>query len=151
MSGELRELRKRSGLTLEEVARPLGFSVSHLNRVENGIRKPRPDDVAVLLGFYRVPTSNRTDLLALAREGQDYNWWQVDDGNFTMLESFMKIEREATTLQNFELSVIPGLLQLPQYTRALCRGANEHLTEDDVEEIIKHRRKRQHDWRKFGP
>lgn len=152
MSAELRELRRRSGLALEDVARPLGFSVSHLSRVENGIRKPRPDDVGALLGFYRVPTPRRDDLVALAREGQSYNWWQADDGSFSMLESFMIFEREATVLRNYELSVIPGLLQVPEYTRALCRGANENLTDDDVEKIIKYRTMRQQDWRRTdGP
>lgn len=143
VSAELRELRRRSGLALEDVARPLGFSVSHLSRVENGIRKPRPDDVGALLGFYRVPASRRDEMISLAREGQDRNWWLIDDGGFSTVEDFMSIERDASALYNYQSDVVPGLLQLPEYTRAFCKGVSLVLDDDDIEQVVNFRAARQ--------
>lgn len=150
VSAELRELRKQSGLALEEVARPLGFSVSHLSRVENGIRMLQPDDVAALLGFYRVSTAKRADLLALVRDGDKYNWLLEHDGSFTMLENFMKFERQAVALKNYQTLIIPGLLQVPEYTRAYCVGANAKLDEVDPDQVINYRMRRQQDCRRPG-
>lgn len=150
VSAELRELRKQSGLALEEVARPLGFSVSHLSRVENGIRMLQPDDVAALLGFYRVSTAKRADLLALVREGDKYNWLLEHEGNFAVLEAFMRFEREAVDVKNYESSVIPGLLQVPEYTRSYCLGVDPNTPESHVEKIINYRMRRQQDCRKPG-
>jgi len=149
VSAELRELRRRSGLSLEDVARSLDFSVSHLSRVENGIRKPQVDDVAALLGFYRVPRAKRAELLDLVRDGAKYNWLLEDDGSFRMLESFIQFERQAVAVKNYQLSVLPGLLQTPEYVRALVKGIDPDLAERDVETIIGYRMKRQQDCR--GP
>lgn len=150
VSGELRELRARSGTSLQEVTDALGISVSHLSRVENGIRKPRYEDVAALLGFYRVPSQRREELLDLVQKGDKYNWLQEHDGSFAILEAFMRFERDAVAMKNYESSVVPGLLQMPEYARAYCFGASRKITECDAERIVNYRMQRQQDCRRPG-
>ena len=95
VSSELRELRLRSGLAAEEVARSLGMSMSKLSRMETGQRGLFPDDVAALLGLYRVPAERREELLALVRNGANRNWWQVQDGRLpAMWEDLIRFEKE---------------------------------------------------------
>lgn len=77
VSSELRELRLRSGLGAEEVSTALGISMSKLSRMENGQRGLQVDDVAALLGLYRVPAKRREELLELVRNAAKPNWWQV--------------------------------------------------------------------------
>lgn len=149
VSGELRELRHRHGLAADEVARALGMSVSKLSRLENGIRKPFPDDVCALLGLYRVPAPRRDELLSLVRDGEDCNWWRVQDGNMpAMWEELPKFEREATAIRNYELAIVPGLLQTPEYARAFMKGANEDLSSEELEMQVEHRMNRQTSWRR---
>ena len=137
VSGELRELRRRHGLAGEAVAGALGLSVSKLSRMENGICKPAPDDVSALLGLYRVPAPRRDELLALVREGQEYNWWQVEDGKMpSMWEDIVTFEKRAIELQNYELAIVPGLLQTPEYVRAFSSVANGKLTAGEIETLV---------------
>ena len=149
VSGELRELRHRHGLAADEVARALGMSVSKLSRLENGIRKPFPDDVCALLGLYRVPAPRRDELLSLVRDGEDYNWWRVQDGNMpAMWEDVVSFEKEATAVRNYELAIVPGLLQTPDYTRAFAASANESMKAEEIEALVDVRASRQKHWRR---
>lgn len=75
VANELRELRRRCGLTGDEVAQSLGMSAAKLSRLERGYRGLRPDDVSALLGLYRVPVQRRDELLAIVRGGGEPNWW----------------------------------------------------------------------------
>src|SRR5690349_4584689 len=76
-SAELRELRKKAGLTCAEVAAALGTSTTKISRMETGERGLYVDDVSALLGLYRVPAIHREQLLDLVRNGADPNWWQL--------------------------------------------------------------------------
>lgn len=149
VSGELRELRRDHGLAADEVARALGMSVSKLSRVENGVRRPVPDDVSALLGLYRVPARRREELLSLVRDGEDYNWSRYQNGKLpAMWDELPKFEQEATVISNYELAVIPGLLQTAEYVRACVTAANEDLSAADLDMYVEHRMARQANWRR---
>ena len=150
VSGELRELRRRHGLAGEEVAGALGISVSKLSRMENGICKPAPDDVSALLGLYRVPAPRRSELLSLVREGQEYNWWRPTDGNDapSVWQDIVTFEREASALQNYELGIIPGLLQTAEYIRAFSAAVSNDPNTENVENQVDLRALRQQNWRR---
>lgn len=149
VSGELRELRHGYGLAADEVARALGMSVSKLSRVENGIRRPAPDDVSALLGLYRVPAPRRDELLSLVRDGEDYNWSRYQNGKLpAMWDELPKFEKEATAIRTCELTVVPGLLQTSGYVRACVSAANEQLSAEETEKRVEHRMARQANWRR---
>lgn len=144
VSSELRELRLRSGLAAEEVARSLGMSMSKLSRMETGQRGLYPDDVAALLGLYRVPAERREELLALVRNGANRNWWQVQDGRLpAMWEDLIRFEKEAVAIHNYETMVVPGLLQTSEYAAALAEGTDPDLTPRDIETLVTARMSRQ--------
>lgn len=149
VSGELRELRHRYGLAADEVARALGMSVSKLSRVENGIRRPAPDDVSALLGLYRVPAPRRDELLSLVRDGEDHNWSCYQDGTLpAMWDELPRFEKEATAIRTCELTVVPGLLQTSDYVRACISAANEQLSAEETDKRVEHRMTRQANWRR---
>lgn len=51
---KLRELRKKAGLTLIDVAEVLGVSESQVSRYETGARRPRLDEAYKLAQLFRV-------------------------------------------------------------------------------------------------
>ncbi|MFF2650296.1 helix-turn-helix domain-containing protein [Streptomyces sp. NPDC058045] len=57
---QLRELRRRAGLTLEAAARDAGLSPAHLSRLETGRRQP---SLPMLLALARVYATTVADLL----------------------------------------------------------------------------------------
>ncbi|WP_179724933.1 helix-turn-helix domain-containing protein [Saccharopolyspora hordei] len=144
VSSELRELRLRSGLPAEEVANALGFSMSKLSRIENGQRGLRADDVAALLGLYRVPVQRRDELLALVRSGSDPNWWQVQNGRLpAMWSDVIRFEKEAVAIRNYETMFIPGLLQTAEYVGAIGRGTQPDIGVEELDTLVSARLGRQ--------
>ncbi|MGJ7906530.1 helix-turn-helix domain-containing protein [Actinopolyspora sp. H202] len=144
VSGELRELRARNGLSAAEVSRSLGISMSKLSRMETGTRGLAADDVAALLGLYRVPSQRREEILALVRNGTDRNWWQVQHAALpAMWQDLMRFETEATAIHSWESQAVPGLLQTDEYAEAVIRGTTHGLPEREVRRLVEARIGRQ--------
>lgn len=144
VSGELRTRRKNAHLTCADVARGLGCSVSKVSRMETGARGLYPDEVAAYLGFLRVPAALREELLALVREGADRNWWQTRNGKLpTSWRNVIRLETDATALRNYESQLVPGLLQIPEYTRAVLAATTEGITDAELDRLTTARLARQ--------
>jgi transcriptional regulator with XRE-family HTH domain len=144
VSTELRELRKKAGLTCADVARALGTSITKISRMETGERGLYVDDVAALLGLYHVPAKRREELLDLVRNGGDPNWWQLKPSDLpTEWRDLMALEADAVAITNFEPLVIPGLLQTSEYATAVISGTNPELTDTEANKLVATRMGRQ--------
>jgi hypothetical protein len=132
-----------AGLTCLDVATALDCSVSKISRMETGDRGLYADDVSAILGLLRVPAAKRGELLALVREGEERNWHEIHGKLPPNWKDLMRFESEATTIQNFDPMLIPGLGQVADYSRALIRGSNPNLTEDEISALVAARMARQ--------
>ncbi|MFR9731809.1 helix-turn-helix domain-containing protein [Saccharopolyspora sp. MS10] len=122
VASRLRDLRLRSGSTASEVARALGISPTKLSRMESAQRGLKSDDVAALLGFYRVPARERQDVLNLVRNAMSPNWWTIPHSSLEQTwADFTSFEAEATALRSYETMLVPGLLQSPGYVAAVAQ------------------------------
>jgi transcriptional regulator with XRE-family HTH domain len=142
VSQELRELRRKAGMTCAEVATALGTSITKISRMETGERGLYADDVSALLGLYRVPASYRDELLDLIRNGADPNWWQLKSLP-NEWRDLIALESEAQTIANFEPLLIPGLLQTAEYTTTIISCTDPSLLEKDRNSLVATRMARQ--------
>lgn len=125
LRGDLFRLRKANGLTQEEVARDLEWPTSKLIRIEGGSRSVTETDLGALLSRFGV--SSETDherLRALCRGGLEIGWWHAyrDEIPAPYL-TYVGYEAGATFIRQFPGTVIPGLLQTPEYAEALTASA----------------------------
>lgn len=125
LGGELKRLRDRAGLKLEDVARKLECSQSKISRLENGKGVPRWRDVRDMLEVYGVEDAElRERLESWARTGQAKMWWQsyadvIPSGTLPYVE----LEWDATRIEAFEAHIVHGLLQTRDYARAVLETA----------------------------
>ncbi|MDQ3405281.1 MAG: helix-turn-helix domain-containing protein [Actinomycetota bacterium] len=139
----LRQLRERNDLTLEQAAEllragPGKWSRSKLSRIETREQGVRSQEVDQLLALYGVTDDElRTWLLDLATTADERGYWLAirkdlpgDFHEFLNVEAALVAFRQLTTL------VMPGLLQTPDYTRALVIGANPGLAFEVVERRV---------------
>lgn len=127
-----------------QVAQILGMSQSKLSRMETGARGLSADDVAALLGLYRVPERRREELLDLVRQSEDRGVWYGAGSNLPELwQTLIDFEARATRIQNFEALVIPGLLQTPDYAAAIIQRINKSITDRELENLVAARSARQ--------
>jgi transcriptional regulator with XRE-family HTH domain len=121
---ELKRLRETTGMTQEDVAGQLDWHPTKIMRIETGRTAPHPNDVRVMLGLYGVADNGiLAGLLKLAKDARQRGWWySYKDVLLSRFELFLGLESEADTIRDFELSMIPGLLQTDDYARELIRG-----------------------------
>src|SRR4030095_3104893 len=76
LRAELRQLRLDRGLTQDQVATDMEWSLSKLIRIENGTVAISVSDLRSLLSYYGVHEQHRVDsLLELARAAKRRMWW----------------------------------------------------------------------------
>lgn len=137
----LRAMRTEAGMTVEQVAEALLVSSSKVSRLETGHRGASARDIRDLSGLYGVTDpALRKHLDTLAREGRGQAWWQPYDLPYA---TYVGLEAEAATISDFESGVIPGLLQTPDYARAVHEANMPRLSPAVIEQRIEVRRTRQ--------
>ncbi|MCX4632387.1 helix-turn-helix transcriptional regulator [Streptomyces sp. NBC_01443] len=142
LGSELRRLREISGMTTQQVTERLLISQPKISLLENGRRVIKPRDVRDLCGLYGVQDQQRVDhLMQLARESGQQGWWNsygdIPYGDYIGLEA------EAAAIRLYEPLVIPGLLQIPAYARAVIAGTIPHVTPEQAAARLKVRLRRQ--------
>ena len=137
----LRKLRTEKGLTVEQAAERLMFSMSKLSRIETGHGVPTRRDIRDLCDLYGVTDEAERDRMKkLAEEGKRQAWWQSYDLPYS---TYVGLEAEATAISDFQSSVVPGLLQTADYARAGHEGAMPRLSPGEIERRIEAKLTRQ--------
>lgn len=108
--------------------------------METGERGLYADDVAAMLGLYRVPQQRRLELLRLVRTCQEPNWWQLSDelppDQQASWHDVIDLESRAVSIVNFETVLVPGLTQTPEYAAAVLRGTMNNPSDRVVEHLV---------------
>ena len=121
---ELKRLREATGLTQEEVAGQLDWHPTKIMRIETGAPPRTPTTCGSCWACTAFPTPEvLSGLLKLAKDARQRGWWySYKDVLLSRFELFLGLESEADTIRDFELTMIPGLLQTDDYARELIRG-----------------------------
>jgi transcriptional regulator with XRE-family HTH domain len=140
LGARLRKLRTDRGWTVERVAEQLQFSPSKVSRLENGFRGVSARDIRDLCDLYGVRDEQRQQLVDLAAEGKQRAWWQSRDLPYS---TYIGLEADAASIEDFGLGLIPGLLQTEDYARAVLTAIHPRLTADVIEQRLAGRLERQ--------
>lgn len=124
LRSELVRLRKEKKLTQEQVARQLEWSPSKLIRVEGGKNAITRTDLQALLRVYDVTSEDRQERLqALARGAREPAWWNAYKGDLDpRFLNYVAYAAGAAFIRQFHPTVVPGLIQTPEYAEVLSTG-----------------------------
>jgi transcriptional regulator with XRE-family HTH domain len=137
----LRQLRTERGLSIDEVTERAMFSATKLSRLETGRVGASPRDIRDLCIVYGITDSaERDQLMALAREGKQRGWWQEFDLPYA---NYVGLEAEAASISQYESDIVPGLLQIEGYARAIFQAGDPPLDTSAIEGRIQARIRRQ--------
>ncbi|MGH9213852.1 MAG: helix-turn-helix domain-containing protein [Acidimicrobiales bacterium] len=142
---ELRRLRQGAKISAEEAATRLELSASTISRGETGIVTIHPRDVDAMLRLYGVTDGRKREaLLALARKSRERGWWHHYRNILSNdMVNFISVEYGASTMSGYQTLVLPGLLQTPDYTRAIAALLPRPSKPEVVEQLVKIRIQRQ--------
>ncbi|MBA0127671.1 helix-turn-helix transcriptional regulator [Haloechinothrix sp. YIM 98757] len=129
---ELRIARESAGMTQEQLATCAYVSKSTIAMVETCQRPPKKDLTTALDSTF--DTEGRFERMreALLKAEVAPEWFLP----------WRDREREATALRSYHSGLVEGLLQAPDYIRAVLR-ADASLTDDDVDQRVAARLERQ--------
>ncbi|SIN08426.1 helix-turn-helix domain-containing protein [Micromonospora cremea] len=153
LGAELRQLRRREALTLEQVCDRLGWaSTSKLSRIELGQSRPDLADVLDLLDVYEVPAPARDALIVIARDAAtSRGWWKTLGEMSERQRTSAELEAGAAQIVEYQPAVVPGLLQTPAYARLRVAAGALLAPEVDVEAEVRARALRQEVLRRADP
>jgi transcriptional regulator with XRE-family HTH domain len=145
LGGQLRRLREAHGITCEAAGEVIRASASKISRLEHGRVSMKQRDLSDLLTLYGVAgEAERADVLRLAREAARPGWWhqygEVLPGWF---EFYVGLEAAASRIRTYEVQFVPGLLQTPEYARAVIRRGHPAAPDDEITRRVSLRLKRQ--------
>ncbi|MFF9214992.1 helix-turn-helix domain-containing protein [Streptomyces viridosporus] len=148
LGAELRTLRASAGLTSGEAARLVGWHQSKVSRIETGTSGVKPADVRSLLDAYGVTDPQLRELLLMLSGSGDgdgrHHWWHAYRGVLPpTYRDFISLESQASAMRTLETTVIPGLLQTPEYARAVTQAALEGASEERLDALVEVRLARQ--------
>ncbi|MFJ7155893.1 helix-turn-helix domain-containing protein [Streptomyces sp. NPDC101118] len=144
LGSALRALRETSGLEAKAVARGAAMSRSKLSKIENGNASPSVTDVDCILTAIGVSEEVKAEYMAAAREAAtEITAWRLVRrlGYSRKQQQVQALESQTTLLRLFQPSLVPGLLQTPEYVRAVF--ARKHLSPAELERTTAARLARQ--------
>jgi transcriptional regulator with XRE-family HTH domain len=127
----LRKTRKARGYGLRELARAADVQPAELSNWELGLRVPKVEEVALLLGQLRVGAEERKRLLELAEHAREPNWLEATVA--PDVAAHAEFERAASAVFTWQPILMPGLLQTEDYIRALV--AIPQRARDEIERL----------------
>jgi hypothetical protein len=132
----LRQAMERAGLNGKQTAKMLGWSESRVSRVINGTLGVNEVDISAFLALCMVTGEERERLLRLTREGDTPGWLQQHGSNLPeQLKTLIDHENKAVEITDFQVVVIPGLLQTGDYAQALLEQSAT-VPADEVQDRV---------------
>lgn len=144
----LKQRREEAGLTEQEAAGLLGYTLKSIRRIEAGTQGTKQTTIEAFVKHYGIGPEEGSYLQTLRVRGTERGWWEdyIDKGtkestrpDFPM---FLESEQIAKHISMFESEVVPGLLQTPAFLQAL-QDAQLPIPLEVAEQVRKLRERRQ--------
>ncbi|MET9807397.1 helix-turn-helix domain-containing protein [Streptomyces halstedii] len=147
LGNQLLGFREAAGLNQTQAAEVLSAQAAKVAKMERGWVPFRDPDVIALCQLYGVDAPGTLEsLLRLAkldRERRKAKGWWVTSLTPGSLREYIAMEDVALRLRTWQLALIPGLFQTPEYMRALAVAAVSPDRIEEIERLVDVRSRRQ--------
>ncbi|GLZ32834.1 hypothetical protein Lesp02_50220 [Lentzea sp. NBRC 105346] len=125
-----------AGLSARRAAQILDWDEAKISALANGKGGSTESEVSLLLGLCHISAADYRRLMALFRESREKGWLQFpESGVPDQVRTLIEQERLANAITVWSLNLVPGLLQVPGYTRVVTQAfVNVHG--GNVEELV---------------
>ncbi|GAA3809773.1 helix-turn-helix domain-containing protein [Streptomyces phyllanthi] len=140
---ELRKLREVAGLKAREVAAFLNSTSGQMSQMEAGIAAVSAERIRRLAAHYTCSDEALIDALAGMAGDRTRGWWDEYRGVLPQVNlDVAEAEHHAAFLREVVITHVPGLLQTPDYARAVFRYMRPELPESELAPRVEHRMRR---------
>lgn len=148
LGSRLRAMRVQAGLSGAAIAPAVGGQQSKVSRIEHGKQLPSPADIEA---WATATGAGPTEIVGLLQLQDGARVWrasfrtEMSAGQVAVQKSYNEHVSESSLVRHLETVWVPGLLQIPEYTRrVLTEMTRLHdLQIDDVDAAVAERMQRQ--------
>lgn len=130
---QIRRMREADRVSLDRLARKTSFSTAMLSAIERGVRGCKAEFAEEIDAA--LNTGGRVSRLV--------ENMHMSPGLPDWFRDTARLQRLATEIRQFQLGLVPGLLQTEAYARALLRDGESTLSGETLEELVQARLDRQ--------
>lgn len=141
----LRKLREAQFISRREAGEAMRTSDADIALLEWGRRGCTERDVGHLLKIYGVTDeAERATMLVLAEQSNQPGWWNhYHDVAPDWFRPYLGLEQAADVIRTYEVQFVPGLLQTPQYARAVIALGHPRASRRELDRRVELRMQRQ--------
>jgi transcriptional regulator with XRE-family HTH domain len=126
LATELVQLRERHGYSADKLAKAANLARQSISRLENGHVRPDLDQIMRILAVFEVKAGEWDRIMTIAREGQERGWWEKYAHEMGSRQAlYANLEAGASHIFEYQMTLLPGLLQIPAYTQVRTGGRRE--------------------------
>ncbi|MDX3582668.1 helix-turn-helix domain-containing protein [Streptomyces europaeiscabiei] len=143
LGSELRKLREATGMKAREAATLLGADSVQMSQIESGVAGVSAARVRRLAAHYVCTDEGLIEALAAMATDRTQGWWEeyrnvLPSVNLDLAEA----EHHAAFLREVVITYVPGLLQTPDYARAVFGYMRPELPDGELTPRVEHRMRR---------
>ncbi|MEV6768376.1 helix-turn-helix transcriptional regulator [Nocardia sp. NPDC051030] len=147
---QLKRIRERHNISQSAAGRVIGVSQQTIGRMEDG-QPTKVSDLYIntLCDAYQTSGEERGMLLGLALEVRtaqksEGGWWRAyADEIRPGVNHYMGLEEAARKLAIWKVTIVPGVLQTPEYRRAMVWMERPEMPSEQVEKLVEVTMRRQ--------
>lgn len=140
----LQDMRQAVGASLDDAAKALRVTSLTIRRLEKAEVALKPLYVEKLLETYGADRRETEEFVDLAEQANEPGWWHsYRDAVPSWFTAYVSLETSAQTIRTYEPQYVTGLLQTPDYARAVLRGGLPNGSDEEVERRVELRLRRQ--------
>ncbi|WP_432976694.1 helix-turn-helix domain-containing protein [Dactylosporangium sp. CA-233914] len=145
LARDLHRLRDERGMSAEHLARVVGIPRQRISGIENCHVRPDDDELTRILNALEVAEGRRTAILAVAADARHRGWWEKIAETIGPRQAlYADLEAGASAIFEYQLTLLPGLLQIPAFTATRARADRPMYPEGfDPERAVEARAARQ--------
>ncbi|MFF7971891.1 Scr1 family TA system antitoxin-like transcriptional regulator [Streptomyces sp. NPDC007905] len=143
LGAELRRLREAAGLKAREVAGLLSSTSAQMSQIEAGLAGVSEERVRRLAAHYACADETLLEALVAMVTDRTRGWWEEYRGVLPpVFLDVAETEHHGTYLHEVVTSHVPGLLQTPDYARAVFGYMVPELPDSELKPRVEHRMRR---------
>ncbi|MCZ4122222.1 helix-turn-helix domain-containing protein [Streptomyces sp. H39-S7] len=144
LGAELRRLRELSGMSATDAGALAGLGRAHMSHIEMGRTAIPEEKLRALADAYGCNSRTLVDALVEMGQATGKGWWtEFRDSHSAPALDLAEIEADCTAHRSFEWVFVQGLLQTPEYMRALFEIGNRDAGSDELDRAVDFRLRRQ--------